>query len=50
MIELYSLPDETLADNPAAKLYEYTMVKNEVVVVDPTKMRVVDKIGPAADR
>jgi hypothetical protein len=50
MIELYSLPDETIADNPAAKLYEYTMVENEVVVVDPTKMRIVDKIGPAADR
>jgi hypothetical protein len=50
MIELYSLPDETVADNPAAKLYEYTVVENEVVVVDPTKMRIVDKIGPAADR
>jgi hypothetical protein len=50
MIELYSLPDETVADNPAAKLYKYTVVENEVVVVDPTKMRIVDKIGPAADR
>ena len=50
MIELYSLPDETVADNPAAKLYKYTMVENEVVVVDPTKMRIVDKIGPSADR
>jgi hypothetical protein len=50
MIELYSLPDETVADNPAAKLYKYTMVENEVVLVDPTKMRIVDKIGPAADR
>jgi hypothetical protein len=50
MIELYSLPDETIADNPAAKLYKYTMVENEVVLVDPTKMRIVDKIGPAADR
>ena len=43
-------PDETIADNPAAKLYKYTMVENEVVLVDPTKMRIVDKIGPAADR
>jgi Protein of unknown function (DUF1236) len=50
MIELYSLPDETITDNPAAKLYKYTMVENEVVLVDPTKMRIVDKIGPAADR
>ena len=50
MIELYSLPDQTVAENPAAKLYKYTMVENEVVLVDPTKMRIVDKIGPAADR
>jgi hypothetical protein len=50
MIELYSLPDETVADNPAAKLYEYTMVENEVVVVDPTRMRIVDSIGPAPSR
>jgi hypothetical protein len=48
MIELYSLPDQTVAENPAAKLYEYTMVENEVVVVDPTKMRVVDRIGPTS--
>jgi hypothetical protein len=50
MIELYSLPDETVANNSAAKLYKYTMVENEVVVVDPTRMRIVDKIGPGADR
>jgi hypothetical protein len=50
MIELYSLPDQTVAENPAAKLYKYTMVENEVVVVDPTRMRIVDRIGPAADR
>jgi hypothetical protein len=50
MIELYSLPDETVADNPAAKLYEYTMVENKVVVVDPTRMRIVDSIGPAPSR
>jgi hypothetical protein len=50
MIELYSLPDQTVAENPAAKLYKYTMVENEVVVVDPIKMRIVDRIGPASDR
>jgi hypothetical protein len=50
MIELYSLPDQTIAENSAAKLYEYTMVENEVVVVDPTRMRIVDRIGPASDR
>jgi hypothetical protein len=46
MIQLYELPDDTLADVPAAKLYKYTMVQDEVVVVDPTKMRVIDVIGP----
>ena len=50
MIELYSLPDQTVAENPAAKLYEYTIVENEVVVVDPTRMRIVDRLGPASDR
>ena len=48
MIELYTLPEDALAGNQAAKLYKYTMVENKVVVVDPTKMRVVDVIGPSA--
>ena len=46
MIELYTLPDDATASVPAAKLYKYTMVENKVVLVDPTKMRVVDVIGP----
>jgi hypothetical protein len=46
MIELYALPDDAVASVPAAKLYKYTMVENKVVVVDPTKMRVIDVIGP----
>jgi hypothetical protein len=46
MIELYSLPDDATANVPAAKIYKYTMVENKVVLVDPTKMRVVDVIGP----
>jgi hypothetical protein len=45
MIELYDLPDDALAEVPAAKLYKYTMVENKVVVVDPTRMRVIDVIG-----
>ena len=45
MIELYMLPDDAVAGVPAAKLYKYTMVENKVVLVDPTKMRVVDVIG-----
>jgi len=50
MIELYSLPDDALAKVPAAKIYKYTMVENKLVVVDPTKMRVIDVIGPAPER
>jgi hypothetical protein len=46
MIELYTLPDDAVADIPAAKDYKYTMVQDRVVLVDPTKMRVVDVIGP----
>lgn len=46
MIELSPLPDEAVADNPTAKFYEYTMVQDRVVLVDPTKMRVIDVIGP----
>jgi hypothetical protein len=46
MIALYELPDDAVADVPAAKLYKFTMVENKVVIVDPTKMRVIDVIGP----
>jgi hypothetical protein len=48
MIELYTLPDEIVADNPVAKLYKFTRVDEQVVLVDPTKMRVVAVIGPNA--
>jgi Protein of unknown function (DUF1236) len=48
MIELYTLPDDAVADVPAAKMYKYTMVENKVVLVDPTRMRVIDVIGPSA--
>ena len=48
MIELYALPDDAAAAAPAAKLYKYTMVDDKVVVVDPTKMRIVDVIGPSS--
>jgi hypothetical protein len=46
MIELYTLPDDALANVPAATLYKYTMVENAVVLVDPTRMRVIDVITP----
>lgn len=41
-LELYTLPDATLAQIPAAKLYKYTLINDRVVLVDPTTMRVVD--------
>lgn len=47
MIELYALPDQILADNHAAESYEYTLEQDKVVLVDPTRMRVVDVIGPS---
>ncbi|MGA8495005.1 MAG: DUF1236 domain-containing protein [Xanthobacteraceae bacterium] len=46
MINLYALPDDIVAGNPAAKLYQCTVVEDKVVLVDPTRMRVVDTIGP----
>lgn len=46
MIELYTLPDEVVADNPVTKLYKFTRVDEQVVLVDPTRMRVVAVIGP----
>jgi hypothetical protein len=43
-IELYLLPDKILADVPAARSVKYTVIKNQLVLVDPTTMRVVDII------
>jgi hypothetical protein len=46
MIELYVLPDDILANNPETKLYKFTKVDDAVVLVDPTRMRVIAVIGP----
>ncbi len=46
MLELNPLPDQITADNQSAKFFEYTIVQDKVVLVDPTRMRVVDVIGP----
>jgi hypothetical protein len=43
-IELHMLPDDVLASVPAVKTVKYTVVKNQLVLVDPTTMRVVDVI------
>lgn len=45
MIALYPLPDDILAENPIAKLYKYTVTQDQVVLVDPTNMRIVTVIG-----
>jgi hypothetical protein len=44
VIELYILPDVALSQVPTAKTVKYTVVNNEIVLVDPTTMRVVDVI------
>jgi hypothetical protein len=46
MIELYPLPDDVVADNPGFKLFKFIRVDDQVVLVDPTQMRVVAVIGP----
>jgi hypothetical protein len=44
-IELYLLPDGVQAQMPEAKVLKYTTVQNQIVLVDPTTMRVVEVIG-----
>ncbi|HEY4407165.1 MAG TPA: DUF1236 domain-containing protein [Xanthobacteraceae bacterium] len=44
-IALRILPDSALAQAPAAKTVQYTVIDNQVVLVDPTNMRVVDIIN-----
>jgi len=43
-IELYTMPDNVAAEIPNAKLYKYTVVNDQVVLVDPTSMKVVEVI------
>jgi Protein of unknown function (DUF1236) len=49
-IELYPLPDDIQANSPETELYEFTGVDDEVVLVDPTKMRVIAVIGPKPEQ
>jgi Protein of unknown function (DUF1236) len=44
--ELYFLPDDALASAPEAKGIKYTVAQNQVVLVDPTRMRVVEVLPP----
>jgi hypothetical protein len=43
-IALYILPEAAMAQIPDGQQYKYTMVQNQVVLIDPTTMRVVDII------
>jgi hypothetical protein len=43
-IALYILPDDALAQIPDGQQYKYTVVQNQVVLIDPVTMRVVDVI------
>lgn len=43
-VELYPLPANVVAEVPATKLYKYTVAQNQVVIVDPTNMKIVDVI------
>src|SRR5262249_32722194 len=45
-IALYPLPDRTLSEIPAIRSYQYTIVQDQVVLVDPTTLQVVDIIKP----
>ena len=44
--ELYALPESVTAEVPSAKFYRYTIAENQVVIVDPTNLKVVDVIRP----
>jgi hypothetical protein len=44
--DLYTLPDHIVATNSEAQPYKFTEVDEHVVLVDPTKMRVIAVIGP----
>lgn len=43
-IELHALPASVVAQVPATQDFRYTMVQSDVVLVDPTTMRVVEII------
>jgi hypothetical protein len=44
--ELYALPESVTAQVPSAKFYRYTIAQNQVVIVDPTNLKVVEVIRP----
>ena len=45
-MELHQLPPDALAQAPTARSYRYTVLADQVVLVDPATMRAVDVIKP----
>ncbi len=43
-LELHHLPDDAVIQAPAVKLYRVVVVSDNVVLIDPTTMRVVEVI------
>ena len=43
--ELYALPESVTTDVPSAKFYRYTIAQSQVLIVDPTTLKVVDVIN-----
>jgi Protein of unknown function (DUF1236) len=43
-IELYTLPSGAVSQSPELRSLKYTIAQNQVVLVDPTTMRVIDII------
>ena len=46
--DLYTLPDDILATDPETQPYKFTEVDDQVVIVDPAKMRVIAVINSKA--
>lgn len=49
-VELEELPDQVAAETPWATVLKYAMVEDDIVVVDPIEMQVVDVIHDSAKR
>ena len=43
-VELYALPANIVSTVPATKQYKYTIAQKQVVLVDPTNMKIVEII------
>jgi len=43
-IQLHAMPGDATKQVPAVRSYEYTMLQNEVLLIDPTSKKIVDII------